>query len=360
MEIRSRSPLFRGALLLTALACVGIALFAWKASAGGDAPAAATEPSEAVQIVTAEGRPWRRMTTTVGTVVAARSIMLRNEVPGTVARVAMSPGAVVAAGDLLLQLDVSLERAELASYESQARLTAIRLQRLEQLGGDHAVSKMDVDTARAESEVALAQVRRVQALIARKTLRAPFRARIGITDLDVGQYIAEGQLLTTLQGVDEHCFVDFRVPQAMSLELRPGGEVTLSPRDPAPLRARIVAMDSLVEASSRSVMVRARASGSNGRLVPGAAVTVQLPASATRDAVIIPPSAVRRGPDGDFVFVVRREPDGELRAQQRRVVVEAVEDDSAIIVQGLAAGERVTAAGSFKLRDELRVTEAKN
>src|SRR5688572_22401125 len=291
MENNSWGSLSRSLAVFVTLAAVGFALFAWKTWARPD-QAPASESIERVEIVTAEARRHSRTTTAIGTVVATRSITLRNQLPGTVTRVALYPGAVVNAGDLLLALDVSLERAELASFEAQARLAQARLARLDSLSGSSAVSKMDMDTARAESEVALAQVQRVQALIARKTLRAPFRARVGITDLNVGQYVEEGQLLTTLQSVDERPFIDFRVAQAAANGLNAGAEVAVAIRDQSSLKAKVIAMDSLMDASSRSVMVRAQLLEPTQLLKPGSAANVLLPISDPRDVVAVPPSAV--------------------------------------------------------------------
>ena len=357
MESKPWSSLRRSLILFSALGGAGVLLASWNITERGGA-GAATEPIEFVQVATAKARQYSRSSVVVGTVVAGHAITLRNEVPGTVARVALHSGAVVNVGDILVQLDVSLEQAEQASFEAQARLASARLTRLESLAGSSAVSKMDVDTARAESEVATAQVRRVQALIARKTLRAPFRAHVGITELSVGQYLAEGQQVTTLQSVDESLFIDFRVPQAASLDVRNGAKVTISDSGQPWIEAVIIATDSLVEAASRSLMVRARVVPSGIVLVPGSAVTVRLPVSRSRDVIAIPLDAVRRGPDGDFVFIVRQNEKNELRAYQRRVVVETSEDDAALIAEGLAADDSVASTGSFKLRDGIRVRTA--
>jgi membrane fusion protein, multidrug efflux system len=355
MESNSWGPLRRSLVVLGALGGIGVVLFSWKALANGDDAAPTAEPSELIEIAVAQARRHSRTTTAIGTVVAARSITLRNEVPGTVARVAIVPGAIVNTGDVLIALDVSLERAELAAFEAQARLAQARVARFDSLSAASAVSKMDVETARAESEMALAQVQRVQALIARKTLRAPFRARVGITNLNVGQYLAEGQLLTTLQSVEEKPFIDFRVAQAAAIDLEPGAEVSVSTGPHAALEARVLAMDPLVDASSRSVTVRAQLSGP-ARLRPGSAVNVSLPVARPSDVAAIPRSAVRRGPEGDFVFVIREDAKGALRAYPRRVIVEMTTDDAALVSEGLAPGDRVAAAGSFKLRDAILVT----
>jgi membrane fusion protein, multidrug efflux system len=354
MERKPWSSLPRNMILFAALGGVGLLLVSWKMMAR-DEPAATAEAIELVQVAAAESRQYSRSSTVVGTVVSGHAITLRNEEPGTVARVALRPGAIVNAGDLLVQLDVSLERADLASFEAQARLASARLNRLESLAGTSAVSRMDVDTARAESEVAAAQVQRVQALIARKTLRAPFRARVGITELSVGQYLSEGQQVTTLQSLDGPTFVDFRVPQAMSFDTRNGTTVTVSNSNGSSIEAVVIATDSLVEAASRSLMVRARMEFSNFNPAPGSAVTVGMSVAPSREVVVIPLNAVRRGPDGDFVFVVRPAENEELRAYQRAVVVESTDDEAALIVEGLIAGDSVASTGSFKLRDGIRV-----
>jgi len=359
MDGNPRVPLRRNLLLFAGMAAASLALVSWKLLARSEAGLPA-EPVEVVETAAARARLHSRTASVVGTVVAGHAITLRNELPGTVARVALTPGAVVNAGDVLVQLDVSIEQAEQASLEVQARLANVRLNRLESLGTSSAVSKMDVDTARAESEMALAQVQRVKALIARKTLRAPFRARVGITDLSVGQYLEEGQQVTTLQSVDEPAFIDFRVPQAASPEMRAGAEVSITGSDQRSIGAVIIATDSLVETASRSMVVRARVLPSEHGLVPGSAVTVRLPVSRPQEVVAIPASATRRGPDGDFVFVVRKDDQGELRAWQRRVVVESRDAEFALINDGLVADEVVATAGSFKLRDAIRVNAARD
>jgi membrane fusion protein, multidrug efflux system len=357
MESNNRASLGRTLAVLGVVASVALALFSWKTWARGDDPPPADEPREIITIAKAEARRHSRSTTAIGTVVAAHSITLRNEVPGTVARVVMAPGAIVNAGDLLLALDVSLERAELASFEAQSRLAQARLARFASLAAGSAVSKMDVETAHAETEVAQAQVHRVQALIARKTLRAPFRARVGITDLDVGQYLAEGELLTTLQSIDARPFVDFRVAQTAALELNPGAEVSVTIRGRSAIPARVLATDSLVDAASRSVMVRAQLLATAPELKPGSAVSVSLPTTQPREVVTVPRSAVRRGPDGDFVFVIQADDQGVSRARQQRVTVDSVDDEVALVSAGLAPGSSVAATGSFKLRDAMAVAE---
>jgi membrane fusion protein (multidrug efflux system) len=219
-----------------------------------------------------------------------------------------------------------------------------------------AASDMEVDNARAERDVALAQIARTKAIIDRKTIRAPFRALVGISDVHQGQYLNEGTLLTTLQGVDEFAYVDFTVAQQVAASLDSGDKIeVLAARGSSPIEATIVAVDSRVDPSTRNAMVRARIPSGGSAPAPGASVRVQVPTEAPRLAVAIPASALRKGPGGDFIFVVEAGADGQERARVREVEVEALDGDHVVIRRGVSAGERVAASGSFKLRDQVLV-----
>src|SRR6266496_3174259 len=122
----------------------------------------------------------------------------------------------VVAGTVLVALDVSVEEADLAAETAQADLAATTLARLERLRQSQATSQEEVDQARAARDVAAAQIARTRAIIAQKTIRAPFRARVGLTDVHPGQYLNEGTELSTLQGVDAAANVDFTVAQAVA------------------------------------------------------------------------------------------------------------------------------------------------
>ena len=297
-------------------------------------------------------RPYSRTTTSIGTVIALRSITLRNELPGTVHYVHLTPGQIVESGTVLVALDVSVEQAELRALEAQARLAETQFGRMQRMTERHAASEMEMDNARSQRDVALAQVDRTKAIIARKTIRAPFRARIGISDVHPGQYLNEGTTLTTLQGVDHSTYVDFTVAQQVAAALRAGSRVEIySADDSAPTSAGIVAIDARVDPSTRNAMVRAQIENAADAAAPGASVRVQIAVGPALMAVIVPASAVRKSASGDTVFVLAPDKDGEIRAHARQVQVEALAGDEAVIYKGLTAGERVAASGSFKLRE---------
>jgi membrane fusion protein (multidrug efflux system) len=342
-------------LLVTTLAVVGGGLAAWKYSSIRQANAASAnqpEPVESVTAAAAKEHPYRQASTAIGTVLALRSVTLRNELPGTVRYVGLKPGDIVEAGAVLVALDVSVEEADLKALEAQLALANTTLERLERLREFNATSELEVDRARAERDVALAQIARTRAVIARKTIRVPFRARVGLADVHPGQYLNEGTTLTTLQSVDDALHVDFNVPQAVAAALRKGDTVQVSAGgEAAPLPAKVVALDARVDPATRNNTVRARIERAANLPVPGSSVRVSVAVGEPLPAVAIPATALRKGPSGDHVFVLAQDKENRTRAQLRSVQVGAMLGDEVLILQGLAAGEQVATSGSFKLRD---------
>lgn len=361
-HLNIRTPGWIGGILLTAVLASGGALAAWKgASLEADAKAAAGMPEPAETITSAEARPREHQagTTAIGTVLALRSVTLRNELAGTVRQVRLAPGDIVEQGEVLVALDVSVELAELRAREAEAALAETTLGRLERLLGHRAVSAEDVDRARAERDVAQAAIARIRAVIGRKTIRAPFRARVGIADVHPGQYLSEGTVLTTLQGVAEAAHVDFTVAQAVAAQLEPGDTVQISLTGEEKVRtASIVAIDARVDPGTRNAVIRARIKDADLAASPGASVKVRVPVGALISAVTVPVSAVRKGPEGDHVFIITPDSAGKPRAHVRRVRAGDVVDDQILVLEGLAAGDRVATSGSFKLREGVLVTQA--
>ena len=358
----SRRGTVGSVLLMLAVAGTAGGLAVWKRrslEAGRVAAAAQPEPMEVIGVADATARDYVRSTTAIGTVRALRSVTLRNELAGTVREVNLTPGAIVEEGTLLVALDVAVEKAELAALEAQAALAETMLGRVRRALENRGASEIDVDRAKAEFDVAKANVARSQAVIERKTIRAPFRARVGLSDLHTGQYLNEGRELTTLQGVDDAVHVDFALPQAVAAGLREGDRIELpGGKGFASLSATIVAIDARVDAITRNAQVRALVEGAAGKLAPGAAVRVRVPVGAAQPAVVIPVTALRKGPSGDHVFAIEEDAQGVTRAHLRGVQSGAILGDVILIEKGLAVGDRVAASGSFKLREGVRVAIA--
>jgi membrane fusion protein (multidrug efflux system) len=307
------------------------------------------EHTETVAAATAVARDFRRSTTSIGTVIALRSITLHNELPGTVNKVDLVPGEIVEPGTVLVALDVAVEHAELHAQEAQAALANTMLERMTKAMEKAAASAVDVDRARAERDVALAQIERTRAVIERKTIRAPFRARIGMADVHEGQFLREGTQLTTLQGLDDVAHIDFMVTQAVAAGLRPGDTVDAFPVGAtAPVPAKIVAVDARVDPGTRNAKVRVAIDNAEHGPAPGTSVRMQVPVGPKLDVVTVPVSALRKGPAGDHVFVLAQQ-DDKTRAQLRPVHSGTMLGDEVVILDGVKPGERVAAAGSFKL-----------
>ena len=358
----SRKQLVASLAVLIAVLATGGALAAFKHSSIQESAAQAAnqqEPMESITVSAARNVEHRHATTAIGTVAALRSITLQNEVSGTVRHVNLTPGQIVGAGTVLVQLDVSVEQAEIAELEARAALARTLYERLQNANINKSISQVELDRARAEMQVADAQIARTKAIIARKTIRAPFRAVVGISDVHEGQYLSEGTKLTTLQGVDDAVHVDFSVAQQVAERLRRGDRVEVVVAEGvAPIAAKIVAVDARVDPTTRNAVVRARLGSATYTLHPGASVRVQVPSGPAIAAVAVPVNALRKGPAGDHVFVVSNDVQGKLRAHVKPVVTGPVLGEEVLLLGGLDAGDSVATQGSFKLRDQALVAVA--
>jgi membrane fusion protein, multidrug efflux system len=359
-----RSPLSLGrrgltgsVVLLAVLVLSGGGLVAWKRSAIRKSDAAAAhqpEPIESITMAVAKQQQYRPTATSIGTILALNSITLRNELSGTVKRVALTPGQVVDQGTVLVALDVSVEEAELAAEQAQADLAQTTLARVQRMLDAQAASQEELDQARAARDVAIAQMNRTKAVIARKTIRAPFRSRVGISDIHPGQYLNEGTEITTLQGVDAAANVDFTVAQEVAAALRPGEPIAVyAAEDPHAIAAQIVAVDARIDPTTRNAMVRARIAARAP--APGSSVRVEVPEGPVQSVVSVPVSALRKGPGGDHVFLILPDSSGRARAHDQPVQSGPVVDDDVVILAGIKPGQKVATSGSFKLRESVLV-----
>lgn len=346
-------------LLLLVIIAIGIGLGVWKyesLQASAEASASQPEPMESVMVATVREIEHQQTTTSIGTVLALRSVILKNELAGTIREARLTPGQLVEPGALLVALDVSVEEAELNAQEAQAALAKTVLNRRQNLSQELATTQEEVDRARADLDIAQAQIARTKAIIAKKTIRAPFRARVGMADVHPGQYLNEGTQLTTLQGVGDGVHVDFTVAQQVAATLQERDSVDIFVAGHAtPITARIVALDARIDPTTRNATVRARINGSGPAPAPGASVRVQVPIGPSRTAIAVPVSALRKGPGGDHVFVIQPDEHGKIRARARLVESGAMHGDEVVIHTGLSANEMVAASGSFKLRDGVLV-----
>lgn len=352
-KIARRGLAWLAVILAIAGSAGGLGFYKYNELAAAKAAAEASpEPMETVATVRARQGEWAASTRAIGTVVPLRQIEIRNEIAGTIAEMGFTSGGIVESGQVLVAFDTRQERASLEAAEAAARFAKETLERREGLRGSTAFSAQELDRARSEFAAASARARALEVAIEKKRIVAPFRARVGITNLHPGAYLDAGTRIGMLQGVDADAYVDFSLPQDSAAAIRPGVTVTLSgPALPGgSATAEIVAEDDSVDGTNRAVRFRAVASGLDGALRPGTFVDVAVVTSQPRPAVMAPLVSVRRSPNGQHIFVLVEE-DGKLRARQRAVQTGPVQGDEIAIEKGLAAGELIAASGSFKLRD---------
>ena len=317
--------------------------------------AAFPERIEAVESFTVLEELWQPTTQVIGEAVATRSVTIKAEIAGTIAKVGFTPGATVQAGQLLVRLDSSEERAQQQAAEAEAKIANLELERSRKLVAAGLGVVEDQDRAEARFDAAKAAVRRLQAVIAKKTLRAPFDAAAGLHELDVGQFLDKGDVVTRLVGTGERIWIDFTLPQEQA-NLVIGETVEIARNQTAAVitRAEVIAKDSFVNELSRSVRYRALAENRTLGAAPGALVSVHAPLGEPQTATLAPTNAVRRAAFGAKVFVLRQAEEGAPapeRAEQRMVTLGPQRGGLVVISSGLLPGERVAADGAFKLRD---------
>jgi membrane fusion protein, multidrug efflux system len=314
-------------------------------------------PPETVTSAEVTKDSWESLVTAVGSLDAVQGVTITAEVTGKVARIAFAPGSRVAAGDLLVQQDVSAETAQLRSAEATAELARINFRRAEKLLPENVISQSDYDNNRAQLTQAVAEVENIKAVIAKKTIRAPFTGRLGIRLVNLGQVINEGQAIVTLQSLDP-IFANFQVPQQQLARIRQGLEVRVT-SDALPgqvINGKITAVNPEVDAATRNIRVQATLSNPDEQLRPGMYATVAVVLPERNDVLAIPATAVLYAPYSDSVFVIEAAegPDGKPAGQtvrQQFVRLGEKRGDFIAVTSGLKLDEIVVSTGAFKLRN---------
>lgn len=366
-----KSPLWARILISTGIIGLvlaiagGLGYWFYGQMKAGEAAAAAPLPPmpETVNIAKAQQRTHQRRMTAVGTLAAKRMITVSNEFAGKVVEVGFESGQIIEEGALLLRLDTETERSQLAAAEAGANLARVSLKRLTDALAIGAASSQEVDRVKAELDQAEAQIGVIKTLMSQKTIKAPFRGRVGLRDVQPGQYLAEGTSVAMLSDVGGEVYVDFSLPQQIAMTLKTGGptsaggsevELALPGMGDQIRMARISAMDQMIDTRTRNARMRAVLSDEGGMLKPGMSVEVRVPLGAAQVVTTVPPTAVRAAPFGEYLFVLtpHQEHQGMYLATQRFVKTGSSVDGQRIILQGLEPGETVATEGSFKLKDQ--------
>ncbi len=289
-------------------------------------------------------------TQAVGTLRSRQGVVLRPETSGRIQALSFSDGQRVRKGELLVQLDDTLQRAQLQQAEASAAIARTNLQRSRELAAQNFVSQSAVDQNAAALEVALAQVQLAQAQLQRMKVLAPFDGIVGIRSVSVGDYVKDGADLVTVEDLSS-VWVDFRLPERFMARVRPGQPVELA-LDALPGRkfsARIEALDSQLDANGRSVLVRARLSNGDGALRSGMFARVRAVFEVRGKALVVAEEALVPVGDKQFVFRVVDGSEGGKVAQRVPVKVGVRIPGKAEIVEGLKDGEAIVVAGQSRL-----------
>ncbi len=345
--------------LLVALPLWLVKTSQWKAI--GQMYASMVPPPTTVTALPVKEETWENIASATGSLAAVQGVMLGAEAAGKITKIAFEAGATVKAGDLLMQLDTSVEEAQLEAAASTAALADVNLKRARELRERESNYAADLDAANAQAKLAAAQVENLRAVIAKKTVRAPFGGQLGLRLVNLGQILKEGDPIVSLQALDP-IFVDFSVPQQQLGEIVPGAVVRLQTDAASGVKfeGHVNAINPDVDPVTRNVRVQATLENHDGKLHPGMFVNVDVVLPTPLKALAIPATAVLYAPYGDTVFVVDDQKDektGKTVQILRQQVVRLGEarGDFVTVADGLKPGEVVVTSGAFKLRKGMPV-----
>ena len=313
-------------------------------------------PPTSVTTVVAKRETWPSTLSVIGTAAAIQGVTVSADLPGTVDKIHFESGLAVHEGDILVELDTRQERAQLANLEAQRDLARIQYGRSEQLVKAGVIAKSEFDNAAAQQKATEAQVGDIKAAIARKTIHAPFSGILGIRQISLGQYLAAGQAIVSLESVNP-IYVNFGVPQQDTPKMKIGRSLRVTSADfpGVEFKGKVTALDSVINEQTRNIQIQATLENPGGKLRPGMFVEVELPLGEPRDVIPLPASAINYAPYGDSVFVVtdmKDEKSGKSYkgVRQQIVKIEGSRGDQVAIVSGLKVGDEVVSAGAFRLR----------
>ncbi|MDP9002791.1 MAG: efflux RND transporter periplasmic adaptor subunit [Myxococcota bacterium] len=330
----------------------------------GNAMQKAGPPPEAVSTTLSKGESWEGTLSAVGSIAPARGVAVSNDAPGVVSRILFESGAMVKEGKILVELDTSVERAQLASARARMDLASLTATRSRALLQNQAIAQATLDSDEAQLRTTTTDLGGLQAQIDRKVVRAPFSGRLGIRAINLGQYLNAGTTVTVLEAIDS-VYVDFVLPQQRLADVRVGMPVraTIGSADGVAQDGTIAAIDPEVDSTTRTIKLRASLPNKEEKLRPGMFANVSVVLPKRDDRVIVPATSLVHASYGDSVFVVEDKkddsggalqgPDGRpaKTARQQFVRVGESRGDYVAILDGVTTGQEVVSSGAFKLRN---------
>ena len=365
IETKTKVKSTRKTVILAILAVVGLFVLLAGVKALQIAKMVSTKPPMPVATVTSsvvKEEDWAPTLSAVGSVSAVQGAVVSTELGGTVSEIGFQNGAVAKKGDLLVKLDASQEEALLRSAEAEVELSRADLERTRGLATKKVVSSSELDAAESKFRRLTAVVDQMRSNIRKKTIVAPFDGQLGIRQVNVGQMINSGQPVVPLQSLDP-VFADFALPQQHFAKLSAGLEIRVT-TDAVPGRVfngKLTAVNSMVDVSTRNVMLQATLQNPDHVLRPGMFAKIDVVLPEKHKTLVIPGSAISYAPYGDSVYVIEKKKDEKTGKEsqvirQQFVRVGEARGDFVSITQGLKTGETVVGAGVFKLRNGMAVT----
>jgi membrane fusion protein (multidrug efflux system) len=324
----------------------------------GKAAQAAGPPPQAVATAVAKGAEWESLLESVGSVEAGRGVTISNEVPGVVRAIRFESGAKVRPGQVLVELDASVEKAQLSSLQARQELASSSATRSRRLEAGGAYTKVQLEADEAQLKTVSADAQALAAQIEKKTIRAPFGGKLGIRSVNLGQYLNPGTPITVLESLDA-VYIDFTVPQQQLARVPVSTAVRISlpgVQPPRTLAGKIAAVDPNVDPVTRAVKLRASVQAAKGdadALRPGMFVNVSVVLPEKASVVFVPATSIMRAPYGNSIYIVEDAPGGKPAkvARQQFVRIGVSRGDFVAIDEGVTAGQEVVTLGAFKLRN---------
>ncbi|MHB9098389.1 MAG: efflux RND transporter periplasmic adaptor subunit [Syntrophales bacterium] len=313
-------------------------------------------PPVTVTAVKAGFQQWQQQLQAVGSLRAVRGIEVTSEIAGLVRSVQFRPGEEVKAGQILVQLNADADIAQLRFLEASAELAEVVYDRDRKQYAVQAVSRAALDTDAADLKGKQAQVAQQAAIVDKKTIRAPFAGRLGISMVNLGQYVNPGDKIVTLQALDT-LYIDFLLPQ-QELSRISLGQLVVAAIDTYPgktFSGRITTINPKVDADSRNLQVEATFSNTRQKLLPGMFASVRVQAGAPERYLTLPQTAVTYNPYGETIYIIEGSgngPDGKpiLSVKQTFATVGPTRGDQIAVLSGIKEGDLVVTSGQLKLK----------
>ncbi|QPK64550.1 efflux RND transporter periplasmic adaptor subunit [Methylomonas sp. LL1] len=313
-------------------------------------------PPAVVAAATVKQEQWSSSLSAVGSLTAISGVDVSNEVVGKIKTIHFESGQSVKQGQLLVELDADTDLAELKGLQAEQDFAQVRFERSEKMIEKKYVSRSDYDQHKAMLDQAMAAVQAKKTLIDKKMIRAPFNGELGIRQVNLGEYLAEGKAIVSLQKLDP-IYLDFSLPERHVSQLAKNQPIsaTVQAYPDRYFSGRIMAISPAVERDTRALKVRALVANQDKALRPGMFAQVQIKSGSNLQVLTLPDTAISYNPYGDSVFLIEQTEKG-LTVQSRQVVTGQTREGRVEIVSGLRAGDKVVSAGQVKLRNGMPVT----